>query len=861
MSYNPLRDMVSSVNQIVTPHLEAIGKNINDKLDRRLRRQRLEEKVIVDHSRLRLEEQNYEARLQSAARKQDFYEYKVNQDLDIRRRAEEAELISQSLESLDSLEAAAMARRSVANVVEPENIQAIDAELAGLKAKRAELEVRAAGLTAPTAIERTPPPTQGAQLNMELPTRTNDQLGFDGYDSSTFVRQPAQNQQQVKIKNFSVSPEEREMMIRVTAAEVGGQTDQDGYTMLAETVRNRSLFTGKPVSELITPRYYETMRGESSKYDRVVIDSPEYEMAAQAVDNALSGSNLSNSALHNYYGPQFTESRKTKLDYLDGFNHQNEAFYRKTFERDFDFNNYVESVDGPQEQQNEPTSYFKDGSEQPSGGGVSSSQSLFPDDLIPDGGEPVKAATPEQYYGPQEAEDQTEYNFSAEDEEPLRAEPIPGQDSVIINDEETMGARPPLMSAANKENESQQPVAKSLSKDQVLEAYRAVSNIPDAKLKSVSLSNLRRAVKQHGPELFDDEINALIDEQLAAGVSSRVDFEKSIDPDITELVGNERAIQMFTSRSTQYKVEQQRVKDFEDKSTRLKQVEKDLREAQLAHATESEKVGKDYSQTKVDIWKKAVDAQQAEFDKITNELAALQPKTDETQALTTVEPTKEPELSDTATSLLQETLGSNPIEPGKATISNKPIASELVSSIASMTGIMPEFLSENDMPSEPFGFFEKYINTGAIQEATDKAINAYVLSEKKRYNDPNYTASQTDFQAVLEFISDPENLKQLSSFANSIGYSVNTPSGKHSFTNYEMQNLDPVGTGNIDTSRDERALRASPSDAVALVKTFLKKDLRTKLRDAIVSQADRIAQSKKEKAIQVLQSSSIKSDL
>lgn len=187
-----------------------------------------------------------------------------------------------------------------------------------------------------------------------------------------------------QIKGLSVSPAERDKLIHLTIAEIGSQADFDGKTMFAETVRNRALHRGQSLADTMSPNYYEPLGAGSvrrgvSRFGKTPKDSPAYEEAARAVDRALSGSNLSNNALHNYWAPEWNEHQKKRNNFASGMEYQGEIFYRKTGEEGFDIANFL----APESVQPGPTA-----TPQPASNGVAASPSsaLFPDGLRPDGG-------------------------------------------------------------------------------------------------------------------------------------------------------------------------------------------------------------------------------------------------------------------------------------------------------------------------------------------------------------------------------------------------------------------------------------------------------------------------------------------
>ena len=355
---DPLTKTLESVNQINSSVLKSINDGIANKIKQNAERAKLEERTVNNVARLRVQEANYSSTAQSRAVRDEVAVVTANANIDKDNRQITVDgtndLIALNKDELATLQAARLAV-----TLEGGDTTDIDNQI-NTNAKNYNL-LKSIMFQAVVG-QRGNAANQGAapqSANMGMP-------GYGGeapaYNESTFTREG--NEDRLIIEGLTVTPEEREMMIRVTAAEVGTQTDQDGATMMAETIRNRHLFTKKPISSLITPAYYETMREGSDTYSKVDPESEAYANAEIAVDRALAGSNLANSATNNYYGPAWNTDAQKNNDSYEYKEYQGEIFYKKNSEKDFDFNKYV--VIDPVNAELFPGQYSSGGIELPS---------------------------------------------------------------------------------------------------------------------------------------------------------------------------------------------------------------------------------------------------------------------------------------------------------------------------------------------------------------------------------------------------------------------------------------------------------------------------------------------------------------
>lgn len=865
---DPLSNMVNAVNQVVSPHLENIGKNINEQIDRKERRRQLEEKVIVDHARLRLQEANYEAGLRNTAKRTDLYEQKANAELDLDRRKQEAaayeDLHKVTTDQLSALEA----RRVVAEM-DGVDTGAIDTEAATLKARKADLEQRMIGAVMPTQQERIVPREPGPQLNMQLPQRTNEELGFEGYNNASFQRGGnATTLTPNEEGRIEPSNLHSYMTGRIANSRLNGMVPADGAKYGITTGAPEewaNYFVGlAEIESGFNPGNDKGDRGRFKNAQGVATGSNGlFQLSQHDARTDLYKFRDTDFSMEELLNPEFNADIAVRIheklisdDGVIAEGGRGAARYWGPLGRGVN----------PVEQDSVVALYEQ--SSLPSGGGIATGGSgLFPGDAAPDQSIPVAEPIPTQpnFYGPaqfapEEAPDETQYSF--DDEPPLLLDDekatggsmlevasVP-QNGLIIDDQQSMNGQPAAPTG------SPEPKRKKLTDQEALKTYAGIVRITDPKLREQTLSIVSNKMREANPEVFDDRVRSIAQEFVETG--SRTDFEKAIPEEVVALVGKDRAIGIFQEMSTQYKVEQQRVKQVEEKTARARSLQKDLDDAELnllrAKDTAAGKPNPEVIKKHASIVERLTN----ELGLVNQELQGLSPQPAPTVAAEPV-PEKAPALSETAVDLIRRAKESAPAALPAPT--SKPTQSSLVGVLSQRLGIKPEFLDASKLPDEPFGFFEKLFNGGDIVSAVDSAMGAYVQSEKARYAAPDYGAKQTDFDAVKTFLSEGGNLDAVNAFAAELGYSIG---------DYQFKPATSSGAGEFAglAPRDEtdnkaalKAMLASPADAVALVKTFLKKDLRNTLRSVIVTEADRLEQEKKQRALQVLQSGSIQSDL
>ena len=949
MSDNPLADMVNSVNRIVTPHLEAIGKNINDKLDRRLKRQQLEEKVIVDHSRLRLQEQNYEARLQSAARQQDFYEQKVNQDLDLDRRKHEAAVLEDLTKSTDDQIAILEARRVVAEI-DGQGLEQIDAELGSLKAKKAEYFSRMQSTIAPTQYDRIEPTAQqSTQLNMELPRKDAAGLGFESYENNElFRRTPADNGvisqkanawegqnfkkgEYARCADFVCSvleesgvklDDKRSDLVYALNNDKFGEYVPPGEFMAGDVVILRDTYDAEHGYEETHTGIYEERNGRPGMIHRPtrskeVMWSP-IDKDSDYAGKVMNGRRVRPPQPEQFFGPSedapfesniTVYSPQTGGDRVQGglksakpgpdgvnqvrtiddvFNGRssyvtlagNPSLYGKEY--------IVKNVQYQPEGPDGPTytipevrgvvhdtgSAFSDAPEGrfdiPIAANVNQEVRNRHHDLFKKAGvsfEPVSnteqlratpiaaevTATPmppSNKYEVLEADDQTTYSFDDPDSD---EGPLVIDDLVAETGATGVLAASPNTGVGIIKNE--QPERKKLTANELKERYRKIQAIPDPKLREQALSMVSGKIREVSPDIFDEEIEAIAQDYYESG--SRTDFEKALPEEIVATVGLDRAVPIFQRGSTQYKVEQKRIKDFDEKSTRLKQVQKDLDDAELSLIRARNKTDGKPIPDEINKYQAIVDRYKAERDTLSNELDGLRPHqaTDAAGQTTTEPETKEP-LNEDDKNFIKRTA-----------IEEKPKNLILIDSIANKLGVSKDYLDPSVFPDKPYGFIEKYADY-LLPTNIDKAVNNAMIANVKQEADEFLKLNDKDRElqssAVTTFLGDPNNIEKITAYI--IDNNFEAPfslSGK--LTDYRKISPESQGTynENIDglIAKDRAAIMSRPEYAAAIIKSFLKKDLRENIRSAIITEAEKIDQEEKAEAISVLTNNSIQQDL
>jgi hypothetical protein len=580
MSDNPMLDVAAMANRISSGSLERIGKIQQETYDRKLKRQQLEQQTVEREAKLAIQAANYEDSINNRALRAEQQAATANATLELNRNKalaaaveDQAPIIAEKIAVLEmerdmvkaqggdtsSLDAAIAAERSTLNGLHQQSARAIS------------------GLAEPaTPIPSTLP--EGNTITLPFPEVQNpDQMGFDRYGDETVSptgtsqkfygpagtqdagkNDPSSEVAPVKIRGLNISDEEKDLLVRVVAAEVGTQVDDDGITMMAETVRNRHLMTGKSFSEILQPNYYETMRGENPAHARIAPDTEVYQKSLAAVERALGGSNVANSATHNYYAPAWTEAaaKRNQADPKNTTKYQKEVFYKKRGEEGFNFNDFV---DGEVEI-NLDVENVNIGRQQMSGGQGVINAGLFPPSARPDGGDNLTLSRPTIVATPiVESEPELVSTFSLEGEDrpvafsSVRIQDDPVPTGLIIND------NPPQITTANPE-----PKENPLTPDMVKGLSSKYSALPkDA--QPIYRQKLKDLITNTNPTVLDEEIINLARLDAEREGSSSVEFRNALPDYIKNTVGEDYAVNKFIQ--VQAEVKQQRLRDRDIQQT------------------------------------------------------------------------------------------------------------------------------------------------------------------------------------------------------------------------------------------------------------------------------------------------------
>ena len=393
-------DVAQAANRISSGALERIGKIQQNTIDNRLKRQQLEEKVMYDDARLRIQSSNYEANIEAKANTLAAQTNYQNETIAARNRTLEANAMILHAKEL-SKQIPALETDIMLEKINRRDTSALEARLEQLKAQSEDITNKAASIyngtyqpevyVAPDRQTSIPYPAPRQQGEIGFEARAGQPSNVVNSSVQFYGPQGAVQQPAVRVKGFNLNDEDKDAYIRMVAAEVESESDDDGMTMKAETIRNRMLNSGGSMGDTLNSRYYPVSMdgGSKSRFNNV---SPEaYKRAEAAVNRAIAGSDLSDSAMHNYYKDEFDAATRDGNDFASGIEHQKEVYYRKNLSTEANFNikNYLEPIpQGEQQQEGEPELLGERMNLQTPAGWQSgrSAESLFPPSLRPDGG-------------------------------------------------------------------------------------------------------------------------------------------------------------------------------------------------------------------------------------------------------------------------------------------------------------------------------------------------------------------------------------------------------------------------------------------------------------------------------------------
>lgn len=185
--------MADAVNRTLSTNLEGISDSIHRTLDRNLKRKQLEESVIIDSAKLRIQQENYDRQHESRVRRDEAYIQSIEDRSSHLQKTEELKAYELLGKNLDAEAADLQMRKDVAEIT-GEDSSAVDQLLETNIARRKELQDKMLKTLAPSPHDVPVPqeksynfygPQVGPQVSsgVELPQRTNDQLGFKGYNN------------------------------------------------------------------------------------------------------------------------------------------------------------------------------------------------------------------------------------------------------------------------------------------------------------------------------------------------------------------------------------------------------------------------------------------------------------------------------------------------------------------------------------------------------------------------------------------------------------------------------------------------------------------------------------------------------
>lgn len=190
---SPVADMADAVNRTLSTNLEGISNSIHRTLDRNLKRKQLEESVIIDSAKLRIQQENYDRQHESRVRRDEAYIQSLEDRSNHQQKTEELAAYELLGKNLDAEAADLQMRKDVAEIT-GEDSSAVDQLLETNTARRKELQERMLKTLAPSPHDVPVPQEksynfygpqgdQQVRSGVQLPQRANDQLGFDGYNN------------------------------------------------------------------------------------------------------------------------------------------------------------------------------------------------------------------------------------------------------------------------------------------------------------------------------------------------------------------------------------------------------------------------------------------------------------------------------------------------------------------------------------------------------------------------------------------------------------------------------------------------------------------------------------------------------